>query len=229
MTYSIRYRGNFLLEGISKINSRDIKNAADILRKGGIVVYPTETVYGLGSDPFNEDACAGIQRMKGRTQPKPMLLLANSIAQIEDMTGPLGEIPEKLARAFWPGPLTMILPLKTNPGINHPVLSEHVTGTRDNPELPKSIAFRITSNPVAAALIEEFGFPVTSTSANLTGQPPIYTYENALEIFGTIADIVIGTDEKLIGTPSTLVDVTSDGLKMIREGSITLSHIQEVL
>ena len=201
-------------------------------------MYPTETVYGLGCDPLNEAACAGIQRLKGRSQTKPMLLLANSIAQIEKMTGPLGAIPMKLARAFWPGPLTIILPLQTSLNGDYPYLSEHVTGVADNtnkpdgrdfPEKPKSIAFRITSNPVAAALIEEFGGPVTSTSANLTRQPPIYTYENALEIFGNIADIVIGTDEKLIGTPSTLVDVTSDGLKMIREGSITLSHIQEVL
>ncbi|MFC1541144.1 L-threonylcarbamoyladenylate synthase [Candidatus Latescibacterota bacterium] len=212
-----------------KIKTNNIKIAADILKKGGIVVYPTETVYGVGCDPLNSEACARIQQIKKREKHKPMLLLANSIHQIEELAGTLDTVTLKLAQSFWPGPLTLIITVQTNLFEKYSDISEYLAGKTVNHDSQKSLAFRITSNPDAATLIEEFGRPITSTSANIAGYPPVDTYENALEIFENKADIVIGTNEKLSGTPSTIVDVTSDRLIMIREGSITLKQIQEVL
>ncbi len=215
--------------------SRDIRHAADVLKSGGIIVYPTETVYGIGCDPFNTDACERIQRMKGRPNPQPMLLLAHSIDQIEKITGSLGTVPMKLAHAFWPGPLTMII--RPDPAViaRYQGISRHVMSVsgQDNPAgdqmTAMSIAFRVTSNPVAAEIIEVFGGFITSTSANLSGQPPVSTYENALEIFSSKADIVIGDNSLLIGKPSTLVDVTTDTPLVIREGSISQTDIKKVV
>lgn len=194
----------------------DIKKAVDILKNGGIVVYPTETVYGIGCDPLNVEACMRIQYLKKREETKTMLLLAHSLEQIEDMAGPLSDIPSKLAKRFWPGPLTIIIKPQTD-------LPEHLIG------FSGGVAFRVTSHPVAASLVREFGRPVISTSANISGKPPVVTYEKALMEFGNKVDSIVGTNEKLFGEPSTIVDITSGHLSMIREGGIKLSQLEEVV
>ena len=194
----------------------DIKKAAVILQNGGIIVYPTETVYGIGCDPLNEDACMRIQLLKNREEPKPMLLLAYSLAQVEEMAGPLTDNSHKLAQKFWPGPLTVIIKPRTN-------LPEHLTG------FSGGVAFRVTSHPGASALARKFARPITSTSANISRQQPVITYEKALKEFGNKADMVIESSRDLSGKPSTVVDFTSGGLSMVREGSITLYQLKEAL
>ena len=210
-------------------NRNDIKQAADILKNGGVVVYPTETVYGIGCDPLNADACERVHHIKKRNHVKPMLLLSYSLGQVEEISGPLSEIPLKLAKKFWPGPLTMIIKPQTLLFKEKKKIFKHITGFSEELDTTNSVAFRVTSHPVAASLIKEFGYPIISTSANITGQSPLITYEKAFSIFGNIVDIVIGTDEQLTGKPSTVVDLTSDSLLMVREGSITLSQLQEAL
>ena len=201
---------------MSRVNQALIKEAVEILKNGGIVIYPTETVYGVGCDPLNREACEKVQRIKKRKDNKPLLLLACSLSQVEDFAGKLAEIPQRLADIFWPGPLTMVIkPVKDVP--------DYLLGRS------QGIAFRVTSNPVAASLASEFGRPLTSTSANLTGQTPMLTFEETLNIFGDNADIVLENSESLHGKPSTVVDLTSKHLAIIREGSISRKRIQEVL
>ena len=219
------------------VNRNDIKQAADILKNGGVVVYPTETVYGIGCDPLNVDACEKIHRIKKRINVKPMLLLAYSIHQVEELTGPLSETPLKLAQKLWPGPLTMILKPKTALFKGKKDILKYLTESSDKSGIPHGIAIRVTSNPVAAYLIKEFGFPIISTSANITGQLPLTTYEQAYSTFKNKVDMIVGTDslkysaanEQLPGIPSTVIDLTSDIFSILREGSITLSQLHEVL
>ncbi|MFC1560980.1 L-threonylcarbamoyladenylate synthase [Candidatus Latescibacterota bacterium] len=211
------------------INKNDIKQAVVILKNGGVVVYPTETVYGIGCDPMNADACERVHRIKKRNHAKPMLLLAYSLSQVEEMSGPLSEILLKLAKKFWPGPLTMIIKPQTLLFKEKKKIFEHIIGSSNGLINTHGIAFRVTSHPVAASLIKEFGHPIISTSANITGQSPLITYEEAFSIFRNKVDIVIRTNKQLTGKPSTVVDLTSDSLLMVREGNITLSQLQEAL
>lgn len=197
-------------------SKKDIKKAVEILKNGGIIVYPTETVYGIGCDPLDMEAYDRVQRLKKRMEYKPMLLLAYSLNHVEEMAGSLSEIPRKLAEKFWPGPLTIII----KPRKNFP---EYLLGPSHG------AAFRVSSHPVAASLAKEFGRPIISTSANITGQAPMVTYEKALNTFENIVDIVIGTHEILTGKPSTVVDLTSGHFSLVRKGNITLSQLKKEL
>jgi len=196
--------------------TKDIEKAVKILKNGGIIVYPTETVYGIGCDPLNIDACDRVQRLKERMENKPMLLLAHSLKQVEEMAGSLSEIPRKLAEKFWPGPLTLIIDSRKD-------FPEHLHGHSGG------VAFRVSSHPVAASLAKEFDRPIISTSANIDGLAPLVRYEEALSTFKNIVDIVIGTHAKLIGEPSTVIDLTSGRFSLVREGIITLSQLEKVL
>jgi L-threonylcarbamoyladenylate synthase len=193
-----------------------ISDAVEILRKGGTVVYPTETVYGIGCDPINRSACERIQQMKKRVNYKTLLLISCDIEQVEKTLGKLNETGSRLAQVFWPGPLTMVIrPEKEMPDYLYGISS--------------GIAVRVTSHPIASELAREFGAPIISTSANLTGDPPIVTYEDALELFGSEADIILKNPEPLHGKPSTVVDVTTGSIALIREGGISEERLREVI
>lgn len=187
-----------------------------MLRAGGVIAYPAETVYGLGCDPRNRDACERIMRLKRRESSRTMLLLAASEEMVACATGGLDGISAELARLFWPGPLTIVLrPLRHLP--------EHLFGPSGG------VAFRVTSHPVAEALIREFGRPLISTSANLSGEPPVSSADAATRIFGDGVDLVVPCDGPLGGVPSTIVDVTSGSAALIREGAIPFTEIRKVV
>ncbi len=194
---------------------RLISRAAGILRSGGIVVYPTETVYGIGCDPFNESACVRVRHLKGNSGEKTMLLLACCRQQVEEFAGPLESLPARLADRFWPGSLTMIIkPAKELPA--------HLLGPSGG------VAFRVTPNLTASALATNFGRPVISTSANRSGEFPAVTFEEAVVQFGSSVDIVLPADGPLSGIPSTVVDITGGDLVLVREGGIPFSRLSEV-
>ena len=157
-----------------------------------------------------------MQRLKKREGTKPLLLLASSLSQVESLTGGLPAAALKLAGAFWPGPLTMVIrPVKELP--------KHLFGES------AGVAFRVTSHPLAASLAREFGCPVTSTSANITGRKPVVTYEDAERLFGESVDIILKNNKPLNGKPSTVVDITLKQISVIREGSISSRLIREVI
>ncbi len=193
-----------------------VKEAAGILRSGGIVVYPTETVYGIGCDPLNSEACQRVYSLKKRTHSKPFILLADSMKTVEDFAGVPNAVAKKLAAEFWPGPLTLII----KPSQPLPV---HLFGPSGG------VAFRVTSGTVAAALSREFGKPVISTSANIAGSKPAVTYDEALTAFGNLADSVLENTEKPDGLPSTVIDLTSTEPAILRTGAISEQCIREVL
>jgi len=199
-----------------QIDLKRVREAVAILQNGGIVVYPTETVYGIGCDPLNREACGKVNRLKKRNQSKPFILLADSLKTVEKFAGHIDTVTRKLAGEFWPGPLTMIIrPVQSLPG--------HLYGPSGG------VAFRVTSCPVAAILSREFGQPVISTSANITGSKPVIRYKDAVNTFGKLADIILENTEKPEGKPSTVIDLTSSEPEILRIGSISEKHLQEVL
>ncbi|MBQ9784014.1 MAG: threonylcarbamoyl-AMP synthase [Clostridia bacterium] len=185
----------------------DLSRAAEILRRGGLVVFPTETVYGLGGDGTNAEAASKIYAAKGRPSDNPLII---HVARPEDAAryAEVNPTYEKLARAFMPGPLTVILPKKEN-------IPHSTTGGLD------SVAVRCPAHPVAHRLIELCGFPVAAPSANLSGKPsPTCASDVAEDLDGRV-DMILDGGESEIGLESTIVKVDGEHLTLLRPGGIT--------
>jgi L-threonylcarbamoyladenylate synthase len=206
----------------------EASSAARCIRCGGVIVYPTETVYGIGCDPWNHAAVERVLAMKRRLRTA-MLLLADSRRMVEDRFGALDSLSALLADAFWPGPLTLV--------IRHPnVCSAHVGDPgQSSVECPNyligptgGVAVRVTAHPLCAEIIREFGGPIVSTSANLSGEPPVAAFKDACELFGGEADMILESREPVTGTPSTIVDTMSGTVRCLREGALPLARILEV-
>jgi L-threonylcarbamoyladenylate synthase len=192
----------------------DAREAARCIREGGVIVYPTETVYGIGCDPWNRAAVERVLAMKGRRGDNPMLLLASSRRMVEERFGALDALAGALASAFWPGPLTLVI----RPAAECP---EYLYGPSGG------IAVRVTSHEAVAAMAEAFGGPIVSTSANLSGHPPVLSFEDARALFGGAADMVLDSREPCTGVPSTVVDTLSGTPVCVREGAVPFSLILE--
>jgi L-threonylcarbamoyladenylate synthase len=193
-----------------------IECAASVIRKGGVIVYPTETFYGLGGDPTSEAAVQRIYRIKGRSREKPLPLIA---ADTEAARGFVADWPEAarcLAGELWPGPLTLVLPAK-------PVLAPQVVGSTGN------IAIRVSSHPVARALAQAAGGLLISTSANLSEQPPISELREMSPDLISSVDGVLDAGLLTGGLPSTIVDVTSWPPKLLRPGCISWDSVSGAL
>ena len=193
-----------------------IKKAAQILRAGGLVAFPTETVYGLGGDALSPDAAAKIYAAKGRPSDNPLIV---HIADTDALPILAGEVPEKarmLAEAFWPGPLTIILPKKD-------IVPDATTGG-----LP-TVAIRMPSHPAALALIRESGLYIAAPSANASGRPsPTLASHVAEDLSGRI-DMILDGGPVGIGIESTIVDLTGDTPTICRPGFITKEMLTSII
>jgi L-threonylcarbamoyladenylate synthase len=181
---------------------------------GGLVVYPTDTVYGLGCDPFNVKAVKRVFRVKG-DRKKPLPILACSVADLEKIAR-LSDVARKIAAKFWPGPLTVIVPKK-------PALPDIVTCDLD------SVGVRVPKHDVAIQLIRLSDGLLVGTSANKTGQKPACTASEALEQLGEEVNVVLDGEKTILGKPSTVADLTTEEPKILREGPIALKDILEAL
>jgi L-threonylcarbamoyladenylate synthase len=192
-----------------------IEAAAEIIREGGLVVFPTETVYGLGADALNEEACVKIFEAKGRPQDNPLIV---HVADF-DISRYVEEIPQnalKLMEAFWPGPLTIIMKKSS-------IIPERVTAGLD------SVAIRMPSNKVARRLIELSGVPIAAPSANISGRPSPTAIEHCIEDLSGRVDAIIGGERCEVGLESTVVDATGDTVIILRPGGITREMLREVV
>ncbi|OGP15521.1 MAG: threonylcarbamoyl-AMP synthase [Deltaproteobacteria bacterium GWA2_54_12] len=179
---------------------------------GGIIAYPTETFYGLCVNPFNADAVQALYRLKGRPSSSPMPLIIGGISMIRFVAKELPPQAVKLMKRFWPGPLTIVLKAADS----LPASVTAGTGT---------IGVRLPGCPSARRFSNALGFPITSTSANPSGEKPPVTAEEVAGYFnGSISLLIDGG--RLKGTAgSTIVDATGDALKLIREGEIPSHEI----
>ncbi|WP_321277415.1 L-threonylcarbamoyladenylate synthase [Thiomicrorhabdus indica] len=162
---------------MSKEQPSSIENAVQQLRLGNIIGYPTEAVYGLGCDPFNEQAFEKLLHVKHRPVEKGVILAAASIEQIEDLVRICGESWEQQVRDSWPGPVTWVLPVRQS-------MPKWVTGGRE------TLAVRVSSHPTVKALCEAFNGPIVSTSANPSGKEPARSYAEVKNYFGNRFDCI---------------------------------------
>jgi L-threonylcarbamoyladenylate synthase len=193
-----------------------IARAADVVRTGGIIIYPTETLYGLGGDPMCEAAIERIYRIKGRDFKKPLPLVAADIEAVRKVAAQWPRAAERLARAFWPGPLTLILP-------STPVVPPRLHAYTGR------VAVRVSSHPIANRLAAAVGGLLISTSANIAGQA---SYTNSKEIgpeFLSRVDGLIDGGGLTGDLPSTIVDLSFDPPRPVRAGCVSWESIRRLL
>lgn len=196
-----------------------ITYAAKILKEGGLVAFPTETVYGLGADALNGTAVEKIYRAKGRPSDNPIIVhiaRASDLAIIAEMDQGLSREVRLLGEAFWPGPLTMILPKKSMvPGVTTGGLT--------------TVAVRIPDNQVALTLIKKAGCPIAAPSANISGRPSPTKGEHVVaDLWGRV-DVIIKSSDCKVGIESTVLDLTGPTPTVLRPGVITPAEISQIL
>lgn len=197
-------------------NTSQIEKAAQLLRAGGLVAFPTETVYGLGADAANEEAIRKIFLAKERPFDHPLIVHVADLNQINQWAQPLSPKALKLAQAFWPGPLTLILK-------KQPSVLDIVTGGQE------TIGIRIPRHPIAQALLHTFGSGIAAPSANKFTHVSPTTAEAVFEELGTTIDLILDGGACEVGLESTIVDMSEDSPVILRPGMITKEAISSVL
>jgi L-threonylcarbamoyladenylate synthase len=198
------------------IDRAEIAGAANVLRAGGVVAFPTETVYGLGADASNAAAVARIFHLKGRPSNHPVIVHLATADQLVDWVQEIPARARLLAQRFWPGPLTLIL-------ARAPHVLDAVTGGQD------TVALRVPAHPVALALLEEFGGGVAAPSANRFGRVSATTAAHVREEFGHAIEVVLDGGESDVGIESTIVDVSRDVPMLLRLGGVSLDALETAL
>jgi L-threonylcarbamoyladenylate synthase len=189
--------------------------AADRLRAGGIVAYPTETLYGLAVDPRCDAAVERLFQVKGRIGTAAIPLIAASTADALEV-GTFGPAARRLARACWPGPLTIVVPAA-------PWLSHRLLGGQ------RTVGVRVPAHAVARALTAALGAPITSTSANRSGQPPARRARDVVDALGDAVDLVLDGGDTPGGPPSTLVEIVGERPVLLRSGATPWNRVLESL
>ena len=201
-------------EILSADHHEAIPRALEVLHQGGLVAFPTDTVYGLGSLAFDGKAVESIYIAKDRPIEKAIPVLIGDDDDLENVSNGVTEVVRRLATQFWPGPLTIIVP-------KVPALPEAVSATN-------TVGVRIPDHPVARALLRSTG-PLAVTSANISGQPSPSTAQDVFEQLGGRIELIIDGGTTPGGVPSTLVDSTGSEIKVLREGPISLKQILSVI
>ncbi|GIX29123.1 MAG: threonylcarbamoyl-AMP synthase [Burkholderiales bacterium] len=195
---------------------REIARAVDILRAGGLVAFPTETVYGLGADARNPDAVGKIFAAKGRPQTHPVIVHLGQAAQLDAWAVEISAGARRLAERFWPGPLTLIL--RRGPGV-----PDAVTGGQD------TVGLRVPAHPVAQALLKAFGGGIAAPSANRFGRlSPTTAQHVEAELDGAV-DLILDGGACPVGIESTIVDCSSERPTLLRPGHVTREALEETL
>ena len=194
----------------------EIKDSANVVSNGGIIIYPTDTLYGLGADILNEESLLRIYDIKGRPNDMALPVLVSGWEMVRSISSEVNVIGEKLAARFWPGQLTLVIRANDN-------LSTILTGGRG------TIAVRQPDHWIAQQIIEQVGNPIVGTSANLSGSPDLVEASDLVSELGDLVDRIITCGLKPFGVGSTVVDITGEQPKLLRETSISIEDIQSAL
>lgn len=198
------------------IRDEELAEAAQILRDGGLVAFPTETVYGLGANALDEEAAKKIYAAKGRPSDNPLIAHISSLAELDALVLEIPEAARKLAEKYWPGPLTMVFPKSA-------IVPYGTTGGLD------TVAIRMPSDPVANRLIALAGVPVAAPSANTSGRPSPTTAQHVWQDMNGKIEMIIDGGPVGIGVESTIVDVSGEVPTLLRPGAITLEMLRETV
>lgn len=214
MTNWIRLPANQTMEDYR--NSPQLKQAAALLRRGELVAFPTETVYGLGADGTSEQAVATIFQAKGRPSDNPLIIHLAEIKQVYDWVESISPLTEKLMHTFWPGPLTMVMK-------HNDRLASKVTAGLS------TVAIRIPAHPIARALIQLADLPIAAPSANRSGRPSPTRAEHVWsDLQGRISVLIDGGSAE-VGMESTVIDVTGESPILLRPGGLSVEAIEHTI
>jgi L-threonylcarbamoyladenylate synthase len=189
---------------------------AGVLRKGGVVAYPTDTFYGLGASCFSKRAIRRIYRLKKRERAKPLSILVSDLGMVRSLAAEIPSLFWELAEEFWPGPLTLILKASSR-------LPEEILGPQD------SVGIRLPALPWLRGLIGKTALPITGTSANISGEKEIEDPEEVISSFSGKVDLIVDGGRTEGGLPSTVVDLSSPKPVILREGAVPRSILEEYL
>ena len=203
------------------INFKNTKNydelnaAADAINQGKLVLFPTETVYGIGANALDKEAVKKIYTAKGRASDNPLIAHISNIEMLEQLAIEIGEVEKKLIKNFWPGPLTIILKKTT-------IVPDIITGGLD------TVAIRMPSNEIAHKLIEYSNCPIAAPSANISGKPSGTQIEDIIEELDGKVEYIIDTGKVDIGVESTVIRVVNNTVHILRPGKITPEDIEKL-
>lgn len=210
------FNDNILRVDQKKPSRTGLKKAVVSLQKGGLVAFPTDTFYGLGADVFYKPALERIYQVKGRDTLKPILVVVPNITKLQSLTIKISEQAKILMDRFWPGPLTLLLPARSD----LPSILVGETG---------KIGVRIPDHPVALALLKEWNGPLTATSANPSGQRSPRSIKEIDASFKRKLDLIIDAGPTTGENESTIVDTTLHPPRLVRKGQIPFESIMEAL
>lgn len=197
------------------VDFEKLKETAKIIKNGGIVIFPTETVYGIGTNGFNEDGIRRIYELKKRDFSKPISLLVSNMEMVKMVAKDVSDLEYALMEKFWPGPFTIILKKKKD-------VPDILTANGD------TVGVRMPSGEIAKKLIEYAGVPIATPSANISGRPSGTNIDDIIKDFDGKVDCVIDSGESKLGIASTIVKVVNGVPYILREGTITREQVEEV-
>lgn len=204
---------------IIKVNLRviepdKIKDIAQILKKGGIIAYPTDTFYGLGANCFSPEAVKKIYNLKKRKTIKPISIVISEVGEVEKIAAKIPSSFWPLSRKFWPGPLTLVLKASLR-------LPDELLGPS------RTIGVRLPALPWLRELVKEANFPITATSANISGEKEITLVEKISEVFFGEIDLIVDAGRVKETKPSTVLDLTLEKPEILREGALSMLELRK--
>ena len=203
-----------ILDMKNEIEYSKLKVPAEIIKQGGIVIFPTETVYGIGTNGLNKDSIENLYEIKQRPRNKPISLLVSNFDMINEVAESITELEYKIMKEFFPGPLTMVLKKKS-------CVPDELTAGGD------TVGIRMPENKITLKLIEYAGVPIATPSANISGKPSGTNIESIKKDFKGKVEFFIDGGESRIGKASTIVKVENNEIKILRQGIITKEEIIE--
>ncbi|MBH0201915.1 MAG: threonylcarbamoyl-AMP synthase [Nitrospira sp.] len=201
---------------LSASDAESIRRAGRIITSGGLVAFPTETVYGLGCDAMNADAAAKVFEAKQRPQFDPLIVHIADLKQLEMVIGSLPSLAQRLMDVFWPGPLTLVLP-------KQPAIPDLITAGLS------TVAVRMPNHPVAQTLLREAGTPIAAPSANPFGYVSPTTAQHVADGLGSTANLILDGGPCPVGVESTILSLAGSQAELLRPGSITIEQLSAVI
>jgi L-threonylcarbamoyladenylate synthase len=201
---------------VKESKAENLSQAIAALGRGDVIVFPTETLYGLGADALNFAAVDKVFQLKGRDPRNPIPVLVSDLLMLDALVTEISPLAKQLIASFWPGPLTLVLPARHD--IPRPLVN---TGG--------GVGVRISSQPLARKLVGMFGRPITATSANPSGQPAARTAAQARAYFSGAVKIFVDGDKLTSSSPSTVAEVVGDKVAIIRHGAISAADLRNAV
>jgi len=205
-----------ILADLEKPDKREAQESARILKGGGIVSFPTETVYALGGDAYNQEVVARIYRIKRRDRSKPLSVFLKNAREVRKVVDFISQDAQRLMELFWPGPLTLVFKSSS------PKLSWVLAGG-------DKLGIRVSPSKLVYRILEEAGVPITATSANPSGKKSCVAANRVFYFFNGRIDLILDAGRSKVFLPSTVLDVSGEEVSLIRQGHIPVEEIRKVV